>query len=87
MSDLVRAFARQDWDDADRLAAELGESGWKHGYQIIGAAFAIAVHRRFGAEINRDDIARFVAEARSKYEEADRMPALEMEGLIRANAT
>ncbi|GAB3808864.1 hypothetical protein [Micromonospora zhanjiangensis] len=84
LSDLIRALARRDWGTADRLTAELGRQGWAGGLQTIGAAFAIAVHRRFGSEASAADVARFVAEVRSQVPNGDELPALEMEGLIRA---
>ncbi|GIJ25608.1 hypothetical protein Vqi01_07700 [Micromonospora qiuiae] len=51
---------------------------------MIGAAFAIAVNRRFGADATPAGIAKFVATARASYDGGDSLPALEMEGLIRA---
>ncbi|WP_435204785.1 hypothetical protein [Micromonospora sp. bgisy143] len=84
LSDLIRALARADWDTADALVGEIGRSGWVGGLQVIGAAFALAVHRRFEPEATPSEVAAWVAAARSQYQEGDTLPALEMEGLIRA---
>lgn len=77
-------MARRDWGTADRLILELDKLGWQGGPQIIGAAFAIAVNRRFDSATDAREITRFVAETRSQYEEGGQLPALETEGLIRA---
>ena len=84
LSDLIRALARRDWGTADQLIIELDRAGWAGGLQVIGAAFAIAVSRRFGPDDTAADIARFVAETRSEFADNTDLPALEMEGLIRA---
>ncbi|MFC6017045.1 hypothetical protein ACFP2T_12620 [Plantactinospora solaniradicis] len=83
LSDLIRAMARSDWDTADRLLDQLGQSGWGGGSQVIGAAFALAVDRRFRGK-NLEDIARFVADTRARYQDGSDLPALAMEGMIRA---
>ncbi|MGI5215587.1 hypothetical protein [Plantactinospora sp. CA-290183] len=84
LSDLIRAMARRDWGTADRLIIELDKLGWQGGPQVIGAAFAIAVNRKFDSTSDAREVARFVAQTRSQYEEGDQLPALETEGLIRA---
>ncbi|MBB4957896.1 hypothetical protein [Micromonospora polyrhachis] len=76
-------MARQDWETVDRLLNELNRLGWEGGSQTISAAFALAVDRRFyGQGLQR--IAQFVRETRARYQEGDTLPALEMEGMIRA---
>ncbi|MGW4462970.1 hypothetical protein [Micromonospora sp. NPDC004704] len=84
LSDLIRAIARRDWGSADRLIAELDQLGWQGSTQVIGAAFAIAVHRRFDSTSDLREITRLVAETRSQFEDSRQLSALEMEGLIRA---
>jgi hypothetical protein len=82
-SDLIRAIAKRDWDHADRLLERLDQVGWDGGSQIISAAFALAVDRRFRGK-NLQDIAQFVANTRSRYQDGSELPALAMEGMIRA---
>ncbi|WBB54420.1 hypothetical protein [Verrucosispora sp. WMMD573] len=84
LGELIQAMARSDWDTTDSLIADLDRAKWAGGLQVIGAAFAIAVNRRFGPSASPADVAQFVAAARASYEEGDSLPALEMEGLIRA---
>ncbi|MEV4711840.1 hypothetical protein [Micromonospora sp. NPDC049374] len=84
LSDLIRALARADWDAAEALVAEIGRGGWVGGLQVIGAAFTLAVHRHFPAEATPSDVAAWVSATRARYPDGDTLPALEMEGLIRA---
>jgi hypothetical protein len=84
LSDLIRAMARQDWGTIDRLLDELRVLEWAGSTQIIGAAFALAVHRRFPENYDPRDITQFVTKTRSQYRDGKELPALEMEGLIRA---
>ncbi|MGW0432874.1 hypothetical protein ACWDV4_10055 [Micromonospora sp. NPDC003197] len=84
LSELIRAMARRDWGTIDRLLGELRALEWDGAIQMIGAAFALAVHRRFQGQSDLREISRFVAETRSRYEEGGELPALETEGLIRA---
>ncbi|MEQ4304202.1 hypothetical protein ABNF97_22945 [Plantactinospora sp. B6F1] len=84
LSDLIRALANADWDTADALVLEIDRGGWAGGLQVIGAAFAVAVNQRFGPDATPNDVAAFVSSARAQYQEGDTLPALEMEGLIRA---
>lgn len=81
-SDLIRAIARRDWDRADHLLDQLDKSGWA-GSQVISAAFALAVERRFRGK-TLQDIAQFVADTRARYQDGSELPALAMEGMIRA---
>jgi hypothetical protein len=63
-------MARRDWGTVDRTLDELKTSGWQGGTQIVGAAFAIAVHRRFAegvglcpaAHVLIDDFSHLTAE-------------------------
>ncbi|MFY1635295.1 hypothetical protein ACN27F_18810 [Solwaraspora sp. WMMB335] len=84
LSDLIRAMARQDWGSVDRHLAELNRLGWAGGSQTIGAAFAIAVNRRFGSSDDPRAVASFVADTRRRYEQGEQFSALAMEGMIRA---
>jgi len=84
LTDFIRALSRQDWEEVDRILAKLDEEGWTGGAQTISAAFAIAVHRRFHPDDDVRKITRFVADVRNRYEEGRELPALEMEGMIRA---
>ncbi|MEV4709893.1 hypothetical protein [Micromonospora sp. NPDC049374] len=83
-SDLIRAMARRDWGTVDQILDGLETTGWRGGSQMIGAAFAIGVNERFAAGHSPTDVARFVAETRSQFPDAQSLPALEMEGLVRA---
>ncbi|ROT32523.1 hypothetical protein EF879_13495 [Micromonospora sp. HM5-17] len=82
-SDLIRAIAKSDWDYADRVLERLDQSGWGEGSQVISAAFALAVDKRFRGK-SLQDIARFVADTRARYQDGTELPALAMEGMIRA---
>ncbi|MET7821620.1 hypothetical protein [Micromonospora zamorensis] len=84
LSELIRALARADWDAVDALVVEIGQHGLANGLQIIGAAFAIAVDQRFGPDTTPTDVARWVADVRAQNKGGEDLPALEMEGLIRA---
>ncbi|MEU3456903.1 hypothetical protein ABZ671_25380 [Micromonospora sp. NPDC006766] len=84
LSDLIRALARADWDAVDALVVEIGKHGLANGLQVIGTAFALAVHRRFGPESTPTDVATWVAAVRARHQGGEPLPALEMEGLIRA---
>ncbi|MEV4755332.1 hypothetical protein AB0J86_09495 [Micromonospora sp. NPDC049559] len=84
LSDLIRAMARRDWGTVDRLVDAWEKAGWTGGVQMIGAAFAILVNRRFSAGHTPTDVARFVTETRAQFPGADELPTLEMEGLVRA---
>ncbi|WP_341719463.1 hypothetical protein QQG74_06905 [Micromonospora sp. FIMYZ51] len=83
-SDLIRAMARRDWGTVDQILDGLETTGWRGGSQVIGAAFAIAINDRFPANPSPTDVARFVAETRSQFPDAQSLPTLEMEGLVRA---
>lgn len=80
----IRAMARSDWEAVDEQIKALESSGWEGGSQYIGAAFAILVHRRFDSNLDYANIAKFVRDTQANYEGGARMPALEMEGMIRA---
>lgn len=84
LGDLIRALAGADWDRADTLVEELDRVNWEGGLQVVGAAFAVAVNRRFGPDTTPADVARYVSSARANYRDGGALPALEMEGLIRA---
>ncbi|WBB49839.1 hypothetical protein O3597_04995 [Verrucosispora sp. WMMA2044] len=83
-SDLIRALARADWDAVDALVVKIGQQGLANGLRIVGAAFALAVNRRFGPDSSPTDVAQWVAGIRAQHQGAEPLPALEMEGLIRA---
>ncbi|MFY1577900.1 hypothetical protein ACN26Z_23650 [Verrucosispora sp. WMMD703] len=84
LSDLIRAFARADWDAADAVVADIRQHGLSDSLRVIEAAFAIAVHRHLGANATPNDVAAFVSSARAQYEQGDTLSALETEGVIRA---
>ncbi|MFY1635288.1 hypothetical protein ACN27F_18775 [Solwaraspora sp. WMMB335] len=84
LSDLIRAMARGDWGTADRLLAEVGDKGLREGPQTNTAAFFVAVQRRFGETPDLQQIATFVATTRQRYADGHQLPALAMEGMIRA---
>lgn len=84
LDSFIRAMARSDWEAVDEQIKALENSGWEGGSQYIGAAFAILVHRRFDSRLDYDRVAQFVREVQAGYEGGARMPALEMEGMIRA---
>ncbi|GIJ76272.1 hypothetical protein SAMN05443287_102212 [Micromonospora phaseoli] len=84
LRDLIRALAKADWDAVDALVVEIGQQGLANGLRVIGAAFALAVNRRFGPETTPTDVAQWVAGIRAQYQGNDPLPTLEMEGLIRA---
>jgi hypothetical protein len=77
-------MARRDWGTIDRLLDELRVLEWAGSTQIIGAAFALAVHRRFPEDYDPRDITQFVANIRSQYRGGEELPAFELERLIRA---
>lgn len=81
---LIRALAKRDWEAVDGLLEELRKKEWAGATQVIGAAFVLAVHRRFRRGQDLRDISNFVAETRSRYEGGNELPALAMEGLVRA---
>ncbi|MEU7924480.1 hypothetical protein [Micromonospora sp. NPDC049107] len=84
LSELIRALHRADWDAVDALSVEIGRHGLGNGLKVIGAAFAVAVERRFGADATPSDVAAWVSGIRSRQQGGDPLPVLEMEGLIRA---
>lgn len=84
LSDLIRAMARKDWETIDHLLNELRKKEWAGAPQVIGVAFGLAVHRRFQPNGDLHDVKKFVAETRSRYQDGKDLPALAMEGLIRA---
>ncbi|MER7168352.1 hypothetical protein ABT336_20085 [Micromonospora sp. NPDC000207] len=84
LNDMIRALARRDLDTVDALAVEIGQLGVADGLRLVGAAFAVAVHRHFGPDATPTDVSAFVAGARDLYPDDESLPRLEMEGLIRA---
>ncbi|MEN3608023.1 hypothetical protein AAH979_00595 [Plantactinospora sp. ZYX-F-223] len=84
LTQLIQALAKQDWEAVDSLLETLRQKEWAGATQIIGAAFVLAVHRRFRRGQDQRDIAAFVAETRSRYESGKDLPPLAMEALIRA---
>ncbi|MDG4785682.1 hypothetical protein O7626_07010 [Micromonospora sp. WMMD1102] len=84
LSELIRAMARQDWGTIDRLLDDLRQKEWAGATQVIAIAFALAVHRRFQPSYDLREITNFVTETRSRYQDGKELPALALEGLIRA---
>ncbi|WP_223256751.1 hypothetical protein [Micromonospora endophytica] len=84
MSDVIRAMARADWDGVDAILEEIRRSDQLGNPLIIGGAFALAVNRHFPPNTTPSDVAAWVCATRLRYNDRDTLPALEMEGLIRA---
>ena len=76
-------MAQQDWGSVDRNLDELNRLGWEGWPHALGAAFELSVARRFRGQ-GLQQIADFVRETRTLYQEGETLPALEMEGMIRA---
>ncbi|BCJ59157.1 hypothetical protein C1I93_05485 [Micromonospora endophytica] len=84
LSDVIRAMARADWDGVDAILEEIRRSDQLGNPLIIGGAFALAVNRHFPPNTTPSDVAAWVCATRLRYNDRDTLPALEMEGLIRA---
>ncbi|MFV2019541.1 hypothetical protein [Micromonospora sp. LOL_023] len=84
LGDLLRAMARRDWGTIDQLTEALDSTNWQGAIPVIGAAFAIAVDQNFGPEPDLNKISSFVANLRNQYQRGKELPALQLEGLIRA---
>ena len=64
---VLRAYLAQDPDEAERLNAQLGESGGWDGYgEFVWAAFVLAVRRRFAPEWTVPQVVRYVAAVRAR---------------------
>ena len=68
----------------DALADEFERQGKGTPVAIIGCAFHLAVHRRFGGNRSVEEVIRFVADARTFLSEGRDLPAQEAEALIYA---
>lgn len=68
--ELIRLLVRNDFEGHRRLTEVLdAQSGW-HGYaEFLGAAFFVAIERRFRPGQDVATIIRFVAEAREQFDE------------------
>jgi hypothetical protein len=84
LSDLIRAVARRDWGTTDRLLAELDRTGWAGGSQMMSAAFAVAVTRRFKPDTEVRAITAYVSDVRGRYRDGKSLPAMDLEAMIRA---
>lgn len=78
----LKAMLQQDWDLFEKLSAEFEQQGKGTPVAIIGTAFHLAVHQRFGHRRSMDDVIRFVADARAFLSEGRDLPAREAEALI-----
>jgi hypothetical protein len=67
----MRAILAHDFDEYDRLSEQLDRvDGWGDYPVLMQAAFFEAVDRRFGKGHTRQDVVRYVADARSRFEQA-----------------
>jgi hypothetical protein len=65
---LVKHIVNDDWENYDRLTQELDEKGaWGGWAEYLGAAFFLAVDKRFAPSDDRSEIIRFVADARAEF--------------------
>jgi hypothetical protein len=82
----LRAFLARDFDNYERLYAQLDRSTAKSGYTaLIAAAFIEAVDRRFGEGSTDADVVEFVASARARFDESgDEIDPRAAERMIRA---
>jgi hypothetical protein len=80
----LRALLQQDWETYDTLRATFEQQGKGTPVAIIGFAFNLAVHRRFGPGTGMHEIILFVADARAFLAEGRNLPAQEAEALIAA---
>ncbi len=80
----LKALLRQDWASYDALVADFERQGKGTPVAIIGAAFDLAVRRRFATSRDVQAIIRFVADARAVLAEGRDLPANEAEALIYA---
>ncbi|AVT37279.1 hypothetical protein [Plantactinospora sp. BB1] len=78
----LKSILQQNWEAYDALLAEFESQGKGTPTAIIGFAFNLAVHRRFGQRRNMDEIIQFVADARTFLSEGRDLPAREAEALI-----
>jgi len=83
---VVRAMLSGDSAQYDRLTDHLDRTnGWGRYTLLIAAAFFEAVDRRFGQAYTRQDVIRFVADARSRFDDGGaRLNARAAERLILA---
>jgi hypothetical protein len=67
---VVRAMLSGDGAEYDRRTALLDRTnGWDRYTTLIAAAFFEAVDRRFGKGYTREEIIRFVADVRSRFDD------------------
>jgi hypothetical protein len=66
---LIRHIVAEDWDEYDaRVQALHDRHAWDGWAEYLGAAFFLAVDRRFKTDEPVSSIIRFVAEARAQFD-------------------
>lgn len=82
--ELIRALLKQDWPTWDQLTVDLDSAG-STAAKVIGAAFFLAVDRRWTPETDVREIAQWVMETREYFAKGDELiPVREAEALVRA---
>jgi hypothetical protein len=67
-AELVRSLVRDDWTAYDQRTQQLTEDGgWDGWSEFLGAAFVVAVERRFDQTTEPAEVIRFVADARAEF--------------------
>jgi hypothetical protein len=67
-AELIRCIVRDNWTAYDQKSQQLNEQGgWDGWSEFLGAAFVVAVERRFDQAMDPADVIRFVAEARAEF--------------------
>ncbi|MGH3662829.1 MAG: hypothetical protein ACRDTQ_13330 [Micromonosporaceae bacterium] len=81
---VLRALFTRDSEAAQEKSAELGDLTWADSGVLAGAAFVIAMERRFKDDDSHAAIKAFVKEAQENYEDAEpAIKPLQAEALIR----
>ena len=83
-TNLFKTLIRGDIAEHERITAELDQRNDWQGYaEFVGAAFFLAIERRFPQRPDRGAVIRLVAEAREKFDEnADLIDPIAAETLV-----
>lgn len=82
---LLKATFVEDFDEVDRINADLGDTDWKDSGLLIAAVFSVAIEERFAKDSSRSAVKDFITAARADYAEADNpIKPLVAEGVVRA---
>lgn len=82
---ILEASLRGDFDEAERLNAELGDIPFSESAVLVGAAFYVAVKHQFREDSNHAAVIAFVNEAMAEYANAQPpMNSVTAEALVRA---